>query len=135
MRRFQYKILCNVLYLTKKLFQFNKISSPEYPFCKFQEETTIHLFYTCWKTKTLWSQLISHLNDTFNLSHLTARSAILGFLDISGIKDYSIINHLLLLFKYYIYNARLPKASGLWSFNEKYKKNIWYWEKFTWPGS
>ena len=36
---------------------------------------------------------------------LTSFLAIFGFLDISN-KDYLIVNHLLLLFKYYIYNAR-----------------------------
>ena len=50
-------------------------------------------------------QLTSHLNRHLNLSHLTLQSVIFGFLDISN-KDYLIANHLLLLFKYYIYNGR-----------------------------
>ena len=41
-RIFQYKILHNVLYLNKKLFEFSKINSPECSFCKCEEETTIH---------------------------------------------------------------------------------------------
>ena len=49
-RIFQYKVLHNVLYLNKKLFKFNKISSPECFFCKWEEETTIHLFHNCRKT-------------------------------------------------------------------------------------
>ena len=44
-RIFRYKISHNVLYLNKKLFQFNKIGSPECSFCKCEEEATIHLFY------------------------------------------------------------------------------------------
>ena len=48
---------------------------------------------------------VSHLNTHLNLPHLTPQSAILSFLDISD-KDYLIVNYLLLLFKYYIYNAR-----------------------------
>ena len=44
-RIFPYKISHNVLYLNKKLFQINKIGSPECSFCKCEEETTIHLFY------------------------------------------------------------------------------------------
>ena len=43
--------------------------------------------------------------DAITLPHLIPQSAIFGFLDISN-KDYLIVNHLLLLFKYYIYNAR-----------------------------
>ena len=52
---FQYKILHNVLYLNKKLFEFNKINSPECSFCIFEEETTIHLFHICRKTQALWT--------------------------------------------------------------------------------
>ena len=102
-RIFQYKILHNVLYLNKKLFEFNKTNSPECSFCKCEEETTIHLFYSCRKTQALWTQLTSHLNRHLNLPYLTPQ--IFGFLDISN-KDYLIVNHVLLLFKYYIYNAR-----------------------------
>ena len=108
-RIFQYKILHNLhndfTYLDKKLFEFNKINSPECSFCKCEEETTIHLFHICRKTQALWTQLTSHLNRHLNLPHLTPQSAIFGFLDISN-KDYFIVNHLLLLFKYYTYNAR-----------------------------
>ena len=104
-RIFQYKMLHNVLYRNKKLFELNKINYPECSFCKCEEETTIHLFHICRKTQVLWTQLTSHLNRHLNLPYLTPQSAIFGFLDISN-KDYLIVNHLLLLFKYYIYNAR-----------------------------
>ena len=53
-------------------------------------------------------QLTSHLNRHLNLPYLTPQSAFFGFLDISN-KDYLIVTHLLLLFKYYIYNARNRK--------------------------
>ena len=54
---FQYKLLNNVLYLNKMLFKFGKIDSPLCPFCKMIEETPLHLFYNCIKTKLLWDQL------------------------------------------------------------------------------
>ena len=104
-RIFQYNILHNVLYLNKKLFEFNKINSPECSLCKCEEERSIHLFHICRKTQALWTELTSHLDRHLNLPHFTLQSAIFGFLDISN-KDYLIVNHLLLLFKYYIYNAR-----------------------------
>ena len=63
------------------------------------------MFHICGKTQALWTQLTSHLNRHLDLPHLTPQSAIFGFLDISN-KDYLIVNHLLLLFKYYIYSAR-----------------------------
>ena len=97
-RIFQYKILLNVLYLNKKLIEFNKIRSSECSFCKCEEETTIHLFHNCRKTQALWMQLTSHLNRHLNLP---PQRAVFGFLDISN-KDCLIANHLSLLFKYYI---------------------------------
>ena len=107
-RIFQYKILHNVLYLNKKLFKFNKINSPECSFCKCEVETTIHLFHICRKRQALWTQLTSHLNRHLNLPYLTPQSVIFDFLYISN-KDYLIVNHLLLLFNYYVYNARDQK--------------------------
>ena len=59
----------------------------------------------CRKTQALWTQLINHLKGHLNLQRITPQSVIFGFLDISD-KDCLIVNHLLLLFKYYIYNAR-----------------------------
>ena len=123
----QYKILHNVLYLNKSLFEFNKINSPERSFCKFEEETTIHLFHICRKTQALWTQLTSHLNRHPNLPYLTPQSAIFGFLDISN-KDYLTVNHLLLLFKYYIYNAR-DRKHLVFEALMKNIKNIYYIDK------
>ena len=76
-RIFQYKILQNALHLNKKLFELKKINSPECFSCKYEEETTIHLFHICRKTQALWKQLTSHLNRHLNLSYLTPKCAIL----------------------------------------------------------
>ena len=44
LRAFQYKILHNVLYLNKRCFKFQKVSSPLCPFCNEEEETINNLF-------------------------------------------------------------------------------------------
>ena len=77
----------------------------------------------CRKTRALWTQLINHLKGHLNLQRITPQSVIFGFLDISD-KDCLIVNHLLLLFKYYIYNARDRKhlVSEAWM---KSMKNIY----------
>ena len=85
--------------------------------------TTIHLFHICRKTQALWTQLTSHMNRHLNLPHLTLQSAILGFLDISN-KDYLIVNHLLLLLKYYIYSARDQKHLVFEALMKKYKEHL-----------
>ena len=73
-----------------------------------RRRNAFYLFYMCRKTKALWTQSTSHLYGHLNLPHLTPQNAVFSFLDISN-KDYLIVNHLLLLFKYYIYNARDQK--------------------------
>ena len=44
-RIFQYKLLNNVLYLNKKLFQFGIISQSKCSFCELYDETPHHIFY------------------------------------------------------------------------------------------
>ena len=39
------------------LFRFGKFDSPLCFFCKMLEETPLHLFYNCIKTKLFWDQL------------------------------------------------------------------------------
>ena len=65
-------------------------------------------FVSCRKTQALWTQLTSNLTRDLNLPHVTPQSAIFGFLAFSS-KGFLFVNHLLLLFKYCIYNARDPK--------------------------
>ena len=102
---FQYKLLNNVLYLNKMLFRFGKIDSPLCSFCKMIEETPLHLFYNCIKTKLLWDQLKDFIsNETLSFPSLTPQSAILGHIDLSD--DYLLINHIILIYKFYIYNSR-----------------------------
>ena len=74
-------------------------------FCKMIEDTPLHLCYNCIKTKLLWDQwkeLIS--NETLSFPSLTPQSAILGHIDLSD--DYLLINHIILIYKFYIYNSR-----------------------------
>ena len=104
-RSFQYKILNNVLYLNKKLFLFGKAPSPLCSFCKLDDETILHLFYECNFTKELWNRLNIFFNDSLHLPHLSPQTAYFGFPN-----TYSncllLENHILLLFKNYLYNSR-----------------------------
>ena len=103
---FQYKLLNNVLYLNKMLFKFGKIDSLLCPFCKMIEETPLHLFYDCLKTKLLWDQLKDFIsNETLSFPSLTPKSAILGHINLSD--DYLLINHIIVIYKFYIYNSRI----------------------------
>ena len=51
---FQYKILHNTLYVNQKLFLFRKHDTSLFSFRNLEDETVIHLFAHCSKTKRLW---------------------------------------------------------------------------------
>ena len=102
---FQHKLLNNVLYLNKMFFRFGKIDSSLCSFCKMIDETPLHLFYNCTKTKLLWDQLKKFIsNKTLFIPSLMPQSAILGHIDL--LDDYLLINHLILIYIFYIYNSR-----------------------------
>ena len=83
-RIFQYKLLNNVLYLNKVLFRFGKIDSFLCSFCKMIDESPLHLFYNCAKTKLLWDQLKEFIsNEALSFPSLTPQSAIMGQIDLS----------------------------------------------------
>ena len=106
---FQYKILHNTLYLNEKLFLFRGHNTPLCSFCNLEDETVIHLFVHCSKTKRLWCTIIDYFKTNLHIPPLSPQSAIFGFLEADD-KVFLILNHLLLLFKYYVYVSRSSKV-------------------------
>ena len=105
-RIFQYKLLNNVLYLNKKLCHFGIISQPKCSICELYDETPQHLFYECIYTQHLWNHLQLYISGKIALPALTPQSVIFGFTDVLD-QNYIIVNHLLLIFKYNVYNSRV----------------------------
>ena len=69
------------------------------------EETPLHLLHNYIKTKILWDQLKDFIsNKTLSFPSLTPQNAILVHIDLSD--DYLLINHLILIYKFYICNSR-----------------------------
>ena len=87
------------------------ISCPLCSFCQSENETPIHLFHGCIKTNFLWSKLKGFLKAEIDLPVNTPQSAIFGFLNYENSSDF--INHLLLIFKYYLFNSREHKKLSL----------------------
>ena len=87
------------------LFKFGNVISPQCSFWKLHEETIMHLFDDCLIIKRIWNQLKSILSNNINFPISTPQSAIVGFWDLDT-NEHLILNHLLLIFKMYIYNAR-----------------------------
>ena len=62
----------------------------------------MHLCTKC----NLWNQLRLYLPEKVTLPDLNPQSAIFGFTDILD-HNYLLVNHLLLIFKYNLYNSRV----------------------------
>ena len=88
-RSFQYKILNNILYLNKIIFEFRKVKSLLCSFCKSADETIINLF-----SKYIWNQIQIFFWGYITISDVTSQSAILGLTDYS-MEQFLMINHYL----------------------------------------
>ena len=74
-------------------------------YCDTNDETPIHLFRECNSTKSLWPQLNRRFHSDLNFPELTLQTAIVGIFNDSAINIH-LLNHILLLFKLYIYKSR-----------------------------
>ena len=72
---------------------------------------SVSLNHGCIKTNLLWYKLKTFLKTKIDLPINTPQSAIFGFLSYENNSD--IINHLLLILKYYLYNSRERKKLSL----------------------
>ena len=102
---FQYKILHNILFLNKRLYFSRITKSPLCSYCNTNDETRIHLFLECNATKSLWLQLNTHFHSDLKFPILTTQTAILRIFN-DSVSNIHLINHILLLFKLYIYKSR-----------------------------
>ena len=116
MRSFQYKILNNVLFLNKKLHTFGIKPS----LCSFYNlyDETPYMFYECDRVKCLWSDLVQYFQNNLILPTLTPQTAIFGFLDYTNNdsifeNNKCLSNHILLIFKLYVYKSREKKLLNI----------------------
>ena len=76
------------------LFKFGKSGSCLCSFCNLKKDSPYHLFY----------EVCHFLSNTLNIPLLTPQSASFGF--INQKENFLIINHLLIIFEFDIYNSR-----------------------------
>ena len=104
-RIFQYKLLNNVLLLNEMLYRLEISQDSLCSICSLEEETPMHIFYSCNHTQILWERLSCYIQNNLDFPSLPSHSAILAFTD-SQSENFIIINHLLLIFKYYFFKSR-----------------------------
>ena len=69
-----------------------------------ESERPIHFFHFCYKTNFLCTQLQHFFQNVLIIPPITSQSAIFGFTN--NKVNYHLINHRLLMFKYYVYKTR-----------------------------
>ena len=105
-REFQYKLLNNIVFTNEKLFRFKMIDSPLCAFCQTEVEPPEHLFFHCNVTKSFWQLLFSWISEQkVILPSLTLENVFFGVFYV--VEDFHVVNHIILLAKYYIYNCKL----------------------------
>ena len=105
MRIFQHKILNNIMYLNNRLHKFGYAESPLCSRCDSETETMTRLFCHCSKTIQMWNSLSNWCKECLTLPTPEPSTAILGFCDTPDEKS-KLIDHTLILFKYFIYANR-----------------------------
>ena len=106
---FQFKILNNVVYLNKQLYKVNLSVSPLCSLCLKEQETFTHLFPECSYSSNLWRELQRSLSPKLTLPNLNVKNLTVGFMENKSTQI--IVNHILLLFKRYIYLSKLENKS------------------------
>jgi len=114
-REFQYKILHCIIFTNEKLNLIGVVESPNCTFCQEATECVKHLLFSCRITSNFWKHVLSWLRDNdVHVGIIKEPDIIFGKFDI--VKDYILINHILLLGKYYIYYRKcqnsLPTLRG-----------------------
>ena len=90
------------------------VSQSKCSFCELYDEIPHHIFCECTYAQNLWNQLRLYLSEKVALPVLSPQSAIFGFTDVLD-HNYLLVNHLLLIFKYNIYNSRIDNTLRLQS--------------------
>ena len=122
---FQHKILNNVLYLNEKLFEFLKLFLDSFALFVIRKIKPIYTFFTLaikqnlfgLNYKRYWTQKY-FFHKILNSEILLSQSAFFDFPD--NKENFEIINHLHLLFKYYLFKLGDTRKISL----EGLKKNI-----------
>ena len=82
-------------------------------FCAIHDEDIPHLFFHCLETSSLWLDLVTALLPNCVIPELDQKTALFGLFDAQR-ENYNMVNHILIIFKIYLYQCR---SSGTLSIN------------------
>ena len=112
LREFQFKILNRIVFTNEKLFRFGMAESDKCVFCQTEVESIEHLLFSCKISSVFWKHVLSWLRDNnIIVENLKEEDIIFGKFDVGD--DFLLVNHVLLLDKYYIYSQKMSKGYTL----------------------
>ena len=98
-----------IVFTNEKLFRFGITQSPPCTFCQKEDESIEHLLFSCKESCEFWKHVLSWLRkNDIDVGELKEADLIFGKFDIQD--DFILINHILLLGKYYIYSRKYQNA-------------------------
>jgi len=114
-REFQYKILNCIFFTNEKLISVGVVQSPSCTFCREATKSVKHLLFLCRITSNFWKHVMSWLRDNgVHVAIINEPDVIFGKFDVAV--DDILVNHILILGKYYIYSGKcqnsLPTLRG-----------------------
>ena len=108
-REFQYKIQNCIMFTNEKLKLIGVVDSPNCTFCREATESVEHLLFSCRITSKFWKHVLSWLRDNdVHVGIVIEPDIIFGKFDVA--EDYILINHILLLGKYYLYSRKCQNS-------------------------
>ena len=106
LRVFQYQLLNNAIFLNDRLSKFAPSISPLCSLCQQCPENVLHFFCECQKTQALWHALCDALNPHISSFNITANNSY-SIGEWNKLEENNVlINHILLLFKKFLYHGR-----------------------------
>ena len=116
LRSFHFKLTHNIYYTNIRLHRDGISETQNCSFCSLNVPESIeHLFIDCPKINPIWGTL-NNMCNAINFEALTKFEKIFGVRE-KNLQNYNLINHMLLMIKYYIHICRIkirqPSSNGL----------------------
>jgi len=109
LRNFQFKYINRIIATNKYLFKCKLCNSNLCDFCGENIETIEHLFWECKYIQPIWNQLTSFLGQQQLNVKLSFLNVSFGTNTLKSIDGNNIVNFILILMKYFIFNMKYRK--------------------------
>ena len=111
LRWFQLRLLHRILSTNRYLYLCKIKDSSSCTFCRNEEETIIHLLWSCPVVQSFWKKLQNLLqNKCFNCNHLILSEYLVIFSSQDNVTTDKVIDFIILLAKFFIYKCRFKEV-------------------------